>query len=292
MASSLQNTIRAQKAGIWFLLAAGILLYLLLVLYVSFAIWPIGDWNYHLRGAMSEAAFNGNIHKYDFPYFNYPPWILPILAPLTVIPNPWGTAFMLWIGVVVIGAVTLKLGKKPWKMALVMISPPFLMMMFYGSFDWLPLSGLLLPPMWGFLLMSVKPQVAISASLTWLQEAPNWRERFKIILPAVIVAVLALVVWPGWPTWLLADRALTTEWFNYSIFPWGFIPAVVLAIYAWRKKSQAAALAVVPLCSPYMSANAWVGFFVAMAAEFPWLCLILDLAVWAWAILHFGLRVV
>ena len=61
---------------------------------------------------MSEAAINGNIHKYDFPYFNYPPWILPMLAPLTVIPNPWGTAFMLWIGVVVIGAVTLKLGRR------------------------------------------------------------------------------------------------------------------------------------------------------------------------------------
>ena len=42
-----------------------------------------------------------------------------------------------------------------------MLSPPFLMMMFYGGFDWLPLSGLLLPPMWGFLLLSVKPQVCI-----------------------------------------------------------------------------------------------------------------------------------
>jgi hypothetical protein len=41
-----------------------------------------------------------------------------------------------------------------------------------------------------------------------------------------------------------------------------------------------------------MSANAWVGFFVAMAAEFPWLCLLLDIAVWVWAILHYGFRAV
>jgi hypothetical protein len=292
MFDSLQNSLKSQKAAVWFLLAAAILLYLLLVLYVSFAIWPIGDWNYHLRGTMSQAAINGDLHKYDFPYFAYPPWILPILAPLAVIPNPWGTALMLWAGIVVIGAVTLKLGKKPWKIALVMISPAFLMMMFYGGFDWLPLSGILLPPMWGFLVMSVKPQVAISASLTWFQLAPNWRERFKIILPTLVVAAIALVVWPGWPTWLLAGSSLTTESFNYSVFPWGLIPAALLAVYAWRRKNQAAALAIVPLCSPYMSANAWIGFFVAMAAEFPWLCLILDLAVWAWAILHFGLRAV
>lgn len=291
MANSIQNAFKDHKIGLWFLLAAGILLYLVLVVYVASSIWPIGDWNYHLRGAMSEAARNGNIHKYDFPYFAYPPWILPILAPLAVIPNPWGTALMLWLGIVIIGAVTLQLGKKVWKIALVMLSPPFLMMMFYGGFDWLPLSGLLLPPMWGFVLLSVKPQVAISASLTWFQQAPNWRARFKIVLPTLMVAAIALVVWPDWPTWLLAGSALTSEWFNYSIFPWGLIPAGLLAIYAWRKQSQAAALAIMPLCSPYMSANAWVGFFVALAAEFPWLCLLLDIVVWAWAILHFGLRV-
>ncbi len=290
MTNSVSNTLKDQKVGLGFLIAAGILLYVVLVIYAASALWPIGDWNYHLRGAMSEAAINGNIHKYDFPYFAYPPWILPILAPLTVIPNPWGTALMLWIGMVVIGAVTLKLGKKVWKIGLVMLSPPFLMMMFYGGFDWLPLSGLLLPPMWGFLLLSVKPQVALSASLTWFQLAPNWRERFKIVIPTLIVAAIALLVWPGWPTWMLADSSLTSEWFNFSVFPWGLIPAALLAVYAWRRKSQAAALAIMPLCSPYMSANAWVGFFVAMAAEFPWLCLLLDVVAWAWAILHFGLR--
>jgi hypothetical protein len=292
MTNSTQNALQEQKTGLWFLIAAGILLYLVLVVYVSSSIWPIGDWNYHLRGTMSEAAINGNLHKYDFPYFSYPPWILPILAPLTVIPNPWGTALMLWIGTVVIGAVTLKLGKKVWKIGLVMLSPPFLMMMFYGGFDWLPLSGLLLPPMWGFLLLSVKPQVGISASLTWFQQAPNWRERFKIVLPTLVVVAIALVVWPGWPAWMLAGSSLASEWFNFSVFPWGLIPAAALTVYAWRRKSQAAALAIMPLCSPYLSANAWVGFFVAMAAEFPWLCLLLDIAVWVWAILHFGLRIV
>ncbi|HTP11805.1 MAG TPA: hypothetical protein VMP08_26305 [Anaerolineae bacterium] len=291
MTDSLPVILKDRKISLGFLIVAGILLYLVLVLYVASALWPIGDWNYHLRGAMSEAAINGNLHKYDFPYFNYPPWILPILAPLTVIPNPWGTALMLWVGLVVIGAVTLKLGKKVWKIGLVMLSPPFLMMMFYGGFDWLPLAGLLLPPMWGFLLLSVKPQVAISASLTWFQQAPNWRERFKIVLPTLVVAAIALVVWPGWPTWMLSNSSLTSAWFNFSVFPWGLIPAAALTVYAWRKKSQAAALAIVPLCSPYMSANAWVGFFVAMAAEFPWLCLVLDIAVWAWAVLHYGLRV-
>ena len=291
MTHSVPKTLKDQKISLGFLIAAGILLYLVLVVYVASALWPIGDWNYHLRGAMSEAAINGNIHEYDFPYFAYPPWILPILAPLAVIPNPWGTALMLWIGMVVIGAVTLKLGQKIWKIGLVMLSPPFLMMMFYGGFDWLPLSGLLLPPMWGFLLLSVKPQVALSASLTWFQLAPNWRERFKIVLPTLVAAAIALVVWPGWPTWMLADSSLTSAWFNYSVFPWGLIPAALLAVYAWRRKSQAAALAIMPLCSPYMSANAWVGFFVAMAAEFPWLCLLLDIVVWVWAILHFGLRV-
>jgi hypothetical protein len=274
------------------LILAGLLLYGLLVLYVSFAIWPIGDWNYHMRGTISQAAINGDLHKYDFPKFNYPPWILPILAPLATIPNPWGTALMLWIGIVVIAAIVIKFGKKPWKLALVFLSPPFIMMVFYGGFDWLPLSGLLLPPAIGLVAMSVKPQVGITAALTWLQQAPTWRARIKIVLPAVVIAGLALIIWPGWPTWLLADVGLTSYWFNYSIWPWGLIPAIALGVYAWRKQDQIAALAIMPLAAPYLSANGWVGFFVAMAIKWPWACLALDIAVWIYAFLRYGARII
>lgn len=267
---------------------AGVLLYLALVVYAEVGRGHIGDWNYHLRGSISEAAFNGDVHKYDYPRFSYPPWIIPILAPLATIPNPWGTALNLWLGAVIIGAVTIKLGKQPWKAGLVFASPAFVMMLYYGGVDWLPLSGLLLPPAWGLLAMSVKPQVGITAALTWFQRAPTWRERFKIVLPTAVVALLSLVLWPDWPTWLFAARELRHYAFNNSVWPWGLIPAAVFAVYAWRKKSQAAALAIIPLASPYMSANAWVGFYVALAAEWPWVCLLLDIAAWGYAIFKLG----
>ena len=79
MTNSLQNTLKDHKVNLGFLIAAGILLYLVLAVYVASAIWPIGDWNYHLRGAMSEAAItaisiNMIFHTLPIPRGSYPSW--------------------------------------------------------------------------------------------------------------------------------------------------------------------------------------------------------------------------
>ena len=200
------------------------------------------------------------------PFFN-PPWLLPPLMLVALLPPEWGRGVMLLLAAIGFVAAARRLGGSPVAIGLFMMSPIALLSLFSTNIDWLILLGFTLPPQIGLFFVLLKPQMTGMVALFWLVEA--WREGgvrevLRVFWPVTAVTALSFVIFGWWP--LQGASVAVTGSFNWSIFPTGIPLGLVAIAAAIQHREQRLAQASMPFLSPYITLNSWSG---ALASLLP-----------------------
>ncbi|MEO1289896.1 MAG: hypothetical protein AAFV93_19235 [Chloroflexota bacterium] len=202
-----------------------ILAVILVIVFYQYA--PIGvDW---------EETYTDAARKWLDPYedstFTNPPWAL-LFLPHAFLDLRLGNAINLVLNFGVLMLVMRKFGGDVWALLLVFTSPFMLDLARTNNIDWLPALALLVPPTWGILLLSVKPQTIGAVALIW------WKERNftpRILVPTLIVTGLSFVIYGFWVTRVAGLPPQAGAW-NIAPFPFGIPIGLYLLYIAYRAK--------------------------------------------------------
>jgi hypothetical protein len=212
------------KDELWKVVGVGLLLAAILT--VGFALYlpPGVDW---------QATFRPAVRSWQAPYegslFTNPPWAL-LLLPHGLLSLSLSNAINLTLNFVVLALVVRRFGGGPVALALVFTSPFILDLARTNNIDWIPALALLVPPAWGLLLLSVKPQAIGMVALIW------WKQQgyaLRMVIPTVVAVVLSFVVYGLWVTRAEGLQGGTGLW-NIAPFPFGLPLGAYLFYRAWH----------------------------------------------------------
>lgn len=209
------------------------------------------DWEHCIRPAAVALARGASPYV---PGFFNPPWAAAILVPLALLPTAVGKALLLIAGIAALAYIVYRLGGNHVTTALFVVSPPILIMLFYGNIDWLALLGALFAPPVGVILLTIKPQATIGVLIYWAILAWQRKEIIETFAPTGLLFAASLSLYGFWPARLLAVPGF--EW-NVSMWPWSIPVGVALVAYAVHKRDVRFALAASPFLSPYCTWHSW-----------------------------------
>jgi len=184
-------------------------------------------------------------------FFN-PIWALIPLLPIAILPPVIGEAMLIMCTLLVFGYTAHRLGGSPIRMGAILISFPVVYCLVSGQIDWLVALGLVLPPQWGLLLVTTKPQAGIGIAIFWLWEA--WRDRgikgvIRLVAPTVIGSGITLAIF-----W--ANPVLGVLYHGHDLGAWLWpylVPVgIVLLILAITKHNLVYAMPAAPCLTPYI----------------------------------------
>ena len=181
------------------------------------------------------------------------------------------------LNVVMLAIANRKFGGGLWGLVSIFTSSYFLMLVANDNIDWLPLLGVMLPPQWGLILLSVKPQALAGIALIWVK-----KHGMGIFVPVLVIFAVSLVLWPNWPIlWLAAAHAL----YGVRFFPF-LVPLGVLGLWsAWRKDDEALAAASTCCFMPYFGMYS-LAPVLAVLGNHRRIAIALWVIGWAWVILR------
>ena len=187
------------------------------------------DWSIYFVPA--TRAFLSGQNPYTFvPGYASPPWTLGLLAPLVWLPP------LLAMALPLLALLYLSIRRrKPYLLALVGLSFPFIAGSVYANIDWLVMLGVAIGGPLGVILDTVKPQAGVFAILAEVSARKKTASRLLLILPLCLLALVSIPLWSGWLHNIVSvgghqDRSL-------SLFPYS-LPLGIVALYlAWRRKS-------------------------------------------------------
>jgi hypothetical protein len=262
-----------------------------LAIFIAVVSWiwgPQGGYDWHNFFAIAARNWWPNPWAYikDFPYV---PWTGLLLSPLGGVTDQLATTITNTMSVIVMACVAKHLGGPSWVVVPVLLSPPGYWLFSTGQVDGLILSGLLFFNGLDLVIIAIKPQLAIGVFIARLKRSKG--QWLRYLAPAVLVGVLSLLIWPGWPLRALPDPQpywLKASW-NTAVWPWGVPVALGLLWYAWRTGEDSWGIVASPLLSPYVNVANWLGLMLALAAKWPRVALIIWLAMWLAVIIWYFL---
>jgi len=184
---------------------------------------------------------------------NSPPWgIIPLLPFALFPPIPaHGLYFAACLFVLVYIAWRLK--ASPLTIAAFILSPTTLGAILVSNLDPIIVSGILFPPVWGLLILLIKPQIGTGVAIYYLIDffrSKKYFEAVKAFAPVTIAYILTLLLFPVWFT--RVSTLPSSEW-NRSLFPYSIPLGIFLIWLALRRKNPYFALAAAPFLAPYHS---------------------------------------
>jgi hypothetical protein len=210
-------------------------LMLAIAMLLAFTIKPVADaigfdWENYLRAAREP---NHPANEYYYPY-----WVLPLvwligLAGVEIGYFIWGVLNILgaWFAARVFGG----------KAILALVSYQLLYMLFYGQIVGVMLAGVALfwwgmeRKRWelasiGALLGALKYQSGAPLILAlWLLAGISWRERTRVLMLPIAVAIISLIIYPLWPLDILERLESKPPEASASISLWLYIgPAALI----------------------------------------------------------------
>jgi hypothetical protein len=239
------------------------------------------DWRMAFWPAL-QTWFSGQ-DPYASPLFISPPWLLPIIAPLGLLPPEWGAIGMNLLAVSGLIALCFRLGK-PWVALLVGVSFIFVFALLDGNVEGLVLWGLAIAGPAGLLLLSVKPQVAILVAVIWGIQAwqrSRWRGLLILFAPTFLIAAVFTLIYPQWIVAALGARNQPAAT-SVNLWPWLLPVAVGCLAYAVVKLRPAWAALATNLAVPYFRVHSYIGALTLIAAENPWLGAVAVLGSWVY----------
>ena len=222
-------------------------------------------------------AARSGISPYTVHGFYNPISTLLYFGPISWLPEPTAFRLTIFISTLIYCAAFYRFSqRKVINVVLGLLSPLFLYNVFYTNVEWMSVLAAMVNPLAGFLLAMTKPQVGGVLAAVLLIVIFK-RYGLKIALFMGIVQALILV---GSFALGLSWGIAVPVWGNYSLFPWGLLLGIPLAIFALCKRDYAAALAASPFFSPYVAIQSWVAilpiilrrrWLIAIAVPVLWL---------------------
>jgi hypothetical protein len=255
--------IAPNKIKIYSTIMVSVLFVLLTLVYYYFH--NIGmDWHFFREAFFELIAFRSPFNVQG--YFN-PPWVLPILAPLLILPERLGSSIVSALSLIGIAFLCYKQGAKPLVILAILFSPAVILEARCANITWLVALGLLLPPKWGLLIVLIKPQVGVGIAIYWIIEAwRNGRLRavINLIAPTTAAFLISILLFGLWP--LNFRNAIATPW-NFSHWEI-FLPiGLMLLITALRNRKPQLAIVCSPMLSPYISLHAWLISLIGLSSD-------------------------
>lgn len=268
---------RSLTLALWFGVLVGLLSYLALLRFSSDPNWNLA---YYPAGT---AVWSGS-NPYNVPDFASPPWLLLLLAPLSLMPSALGHLTFLLIGFIPIIYVARHLGASWVTLTALMLSWPVVSMALYTNVDGLVFLGLLLPTPVALFFLMLKPQ--LGAGIVIYLAVDTWRKKGMgttcLYFAPITVAVVLSLLLTGW--FHAATRLVSADW-NLSFFPYSLPLGLFLAYKSLKSTNVGFALPVGPLLSPYVGTPSWSSVLLAFVGN-ERLCCVLSVA--SWVILRDG----
>jgi hypothetical protein len=193
------------------------------------------------------------------PPFASPPHALFIFTALS-----WATPFIATLFPVVALIFVAFRQRKRYLIPVVGLSFPFMMLGVFANVDWMVMIGLAVGGRVGVVLDSIKPQMGAGAILVEIAKRGTWRERARLLLPLVILALLTL---PLWGAWLQNMGNVRAYWWNFSLFPYSVPFGLAGLVLAWRRKDPLYGVAATLALSPYWQITNLVPVVYLIAAR-------------------------
>jgi hypothetical protein len=209
------------------------------------------DWHVAFRPA-ALALLSGQ-NPYTVVTFFNPPWVLILLAPLAVLPEPVGRAGLFTVSLVAMLWCARRAGARRTGLIAFLLSHYVVGGLVNGNIDWIPLLGIGGPlPLAVFLLMA-KPQ--IGATIALYRFAEEWRTRgLRVaIIAGLPIALVTLLSFWLYGLWLLKPSQLDDAVWNSSPWPYAIPLGVALLVVALRQRNLRAAMGAGPCLSPFLS---------------------------------------
>lgn len=217
---------------------------------------PIGyDWqyNYHPISLMEPYQPGGG--------FTQPPWVL-LMLPHTLLPLEYSNMVNLLLNIAILLLAIRYHGGGLSAYLMVALFPPVWDLARVNNVDWLPLLATMLPPIWGFPILLVKPQTFGAICLIWLK-----RHGPAFLSLGIVVVLASFAVWGWWPA-MMKGHVFWRPW-NFAPFPF-LIPVGLYLLYkAWLDDDEWLAALSTSLIMPYIGAYSLAGPFAILSAKYP-----------------------
>ncbi len=219
---------------------------------------PSADW-LHIYDATARHFLHG-FSPYDRLYpdcahcvFVNPPWTLLMLIPFTLLSPALSRGLILVLSVLGVILFGWRMHVRPLSIAAIILSPTVIGSLLAGNLDVLILLGIFLPPVWGLLVLMIKPQIGLGVAIFYAFiyiRARQWRELLTTFVPVGLAFGVSALLFPDWLALLLHMPA--NPW-NRTLFPYGIPVALLFLWWALRSKKPALALAATPFLAPYLT---------------------------------------
>ncbi len=228
---------------------------------------PAPDWRDFIKPGIQELLAGRS--PFNIGGFVYPPWSAVMLVPLVYLPENLARAILAvtTVGSVMYAARFYKAGML--STLILLISPPVVQAVLYGTIDWMPILGLTLPGPIGLIFLLVKPQLGIGVGLFWAVEAwrkNGWKGVFQLLWPVTLVVAASFLVFGFWVKYVPRGIPLGR---SMSMWPMSVPIGLVLLYKSIRNRSANLALGASPLLSPYVHMHSWTGALLAISSSLP-----------------------
>jgi hypothetical protein len=198
-----------------------------------------------------------------YPFIN-PPWLLALLAPLSLLPYTAGRFLLVMLNWLAIGITARRLGASYRALEFLFVSFPVFHSLLHINIDGLALMGVLLPPQVGLFCVLLKPQFGVSIAIFWLYEA--WRVgKGKAVMKTFAPIAAAFAVSMAFGPWFASAKRLSAAAWNMSLFPLSIPIGLLLLVQSLRTRDVRLALPASLFFSPYVGPSSWVAALVAIA---------------------------
>jgi hypothetical protein len=207
-----------------------------------------------------KAVFS-NVNPYEMELrFYTPAWSLLLLAPLSLL--PFSAVCFLWSGfsLAVWILVLRRLEIGPIESTLFLLNPFFVYGMILGSYDWLALFGLLMPPTFEAWFLLLKPQTLIGYIVWRIKALGISSKLFAYALPIVVLFFTMAIG-------LYRPVKLSEMTWNTSFGLIGIPIGLFLIWQSFRRNDLLYALAASPFLSPYVSIGTWAIPFLLLTKK-------------------------
>lgn len=252
----------------------------LVILALSFCAAALAFLNNDFRVYRDAAMLltRGILSPYAIYNFNNPIIVLAYYIPFVYLPVDVGFRVTVFVAMALY-LTTIWQACHNWPaFALALISPLLLWNTFYVNLDWMVFGAVLLLPRYpaaSFVLALVKPQIGIVVAALALLELLQ-RRGYKAIAALMVfeAAIFILSLSQGMQWGFMIARPG-----NWSLFPWGLLLGLPLALYALLRRDRFAGLAAAPLMSPYVGTQSWIAVLPAAARRW-WVIAAIDVIAW------------
>lgn len=208
------------------------------------------DWARYFLPAV-ELLLRG-IDPYQSIYIVNPPWTFFLLAPVGLLPRGLGLVIGALLPIMALVYASWKV-RKPYLIAIVGLTFPFIDLCLYGNLDWMVLLGVLTTNSLSPFLLTVKPQAGALAVVAQLGQmrGKSWKDYARVFAPFLVIGGLLLLLFPGFIGYMLTFNARLTEVSTFSLFPYS-LPLVPPLLWLAYRRADPLYGVLASLCiSPY-----------------------------------------